>query len=152
MTTVIVDTSTLIKGLLRQYSEPVYIVNKILDETFRLAMSDEMAKELLVTVELASEKYNKNVKPMLRNVARFLLAAQKFTPPAKFSSCSDPEDTMFIDCAIESQCQYVVSSDPSIFDVKNYVTDANDIALIHNIEFFTPQLFYNECIAGKIKI
>ncbi|WP_026677212.1 putative toxin-antitoxin system toxin component, PIN family [Fictibacillus gelatini] len=145
---IVVDTSTIIKGLFKRHTEPTYIVDKIIDGTLQLAMSEEMARELTVTGIIVAEQANKNPKPILRKISSFIFHSNKVNPQVSFPSCSDPDDKMFIECAIEAKVKYVISSDPSIFNVKTYVTNESHLALIEDIEFYHPQAFYQAIQQG----
>ena len=57
---IVVDTSTIIKGFIAHYREPKFIVDKIVDGTFRLAMTEEMAKELQMAVLATAITYGKS--------------------------------------------------------------------------------------------
>ncbi|MFD6439367.1 putative toxin-antitoxin system toxin component, PIN family [Peribacillus sp. NPDC060186] len=140
---IIVDSSTIIKGFFARYPEPRFIVDKIADGTFQLAMTEEMAKELQVAVLATSDKYGKNPKPFLRSVASFIFHAKTIPSLTKFPSCSDPDDSMFIECAIDGGIKHVISSDPSIFTIKEYLKESVEFEMLKDIEFYNPESFYN---------
>jgi putative PIN family toxin of toxin-antitoxin system len=139
---IIVDTSTIVKGFFTRYPEPTFILDKIIDGTFQLAMTEEMAKELQVVVLATAIKYGKPPKPFLRNVASFIFHAKRIQKISNFRSCSDPDDSMFIECAIDGEIKHVVSSDPAIFNIKSYIKDPVEFELIKEIEFYNPESFF----------
>jgi putative PIN family toxin of toxin-antitoxin system len=139
----VVDTSTIIRGLTRKHSEPAYIIDQIVNETFSLVMCDEMAKELVIAIYIMCERENINPKKYLRAISIFILHSQRINITTNFTSCSDPEDKMFIECAIDGGVESCISSDPSIYDIKRYCTNQTDLALIKDIQFYHPQSFYN---------
>lgn len=140
---VVVDTSTIIKGLLRRFTEPSYIVDRILDGTYRLIMTEEMAKELMVATYAIAVKHNADYKKHLRSLGIITLNAYRIKTTTVFTSCSDPEDSMFIECAIDGEASYCISSDRSLFNLQNYCKDKDELELISGIEFYNPEDFYN---------
>lgn len=142
---IIVDTSTIIKGFFTtKYQEPKFIVNNIVNGNFQLAMTDEMAKELTITVYTIAEKYKKNPKPFLRNITSFIYHAEKVPKHTNFQSCADPKDNMFIECAIDGGNKHVISSDQHILNIKKYIQNEYEAKLIKDINFYNPQQFYKQ--------
>jgi uncharacterized protein len=148
----VVDSSTIIRGLFKKYTEPAYIVNRISDNSYRLLMTEEMAKELQIAIYIACRKINldeEKTKKYLRAIATFTLAAKKVITRTRFTSCSDPEDNMFIECAIDGKAKYCISSDPSIYTIKSYCKNQRELSLIKDIDFFNPQKFYEHVTKVK---
>lgn len=147
---IIVDTSTIIRGFFTtKYPEPKFIVDHIANGTFQLAMTEEMAKELTVAVLTIAEKYGENPKRFLRNITSFIYYAKKVPKLTTFKSCADPEDSMFIECAIDGGVKHVISSDRHIFNIKSYIKNQHEAAMIQDIHFYNPQQFY-ETFSGKV--
>lgn len=149
---IIVDTSTIIKGFFARYPEPRFIVDRIADGTFQLAMTEEMAKELSIAVFTVARNKRRDPKPFLRNVASFIYNAETIPSITSFTSCSDPDDSMFIECAIDGRVKNVISSDPAIFNIKSYIQNQTESQLITNIDFYNPETFYNAFNARQITI
>jgi uncharacterized protein len=148
----VVDTSTILRDLTRRYSEPAYIVDQIKDRNSELLMTDEMAKELSIAIYLMCEGDTAlNTKKYLRAISIFTLHATEVEKITKFTSCSDPEDAMLIECAIDGQAEYCIASAPSIFDIKNYCEDSTELALIKDLNFCHPQDFYNDYVRNNAK-
>jgi uncharacterized protein len=138
----VVDSSTIIRGLLRKYTEPAYIVDQIKNGSYNLLMTEEMAKELSIAIYLMCEKNGISPKKYLRATSSFILHATGVETVTKFTSCSDPEDAMFIECAIDGNAKYCISSDHSVFNIKEYCKNAEELSLIENIDFYNPQDYY----------
>lgn len=150
---IVADTSTLIRGLLKRHSEPAQLVQDIKSGHYEMIMTNEMAKELSVAIYMAVESYNKslrnqqdrlNHKKYLRAIGIFLLQAEKIAKHTTITSCSDPEDAMFIECAIDGQAEHCISSDPSIFNFPAYCQNSAELALVQGIRFNNPQGFFQE--------
>jgi putative PIN family toxin of toxin-antitoxin system len=139
----VVDTSTIIRGLLRRFSEPAYIVDQIKNGNYKLLMTEEMAKELSIAIYLMCLKNNLEPKKFLRATSVFTLHATPVDTITRFTSCSDPEDAMFIECAVDGQAECCISSDHSVYEIKDYCKDEVELTLIKDIEFYNPQDFYN---------
>ena len=41
-------------------------------------------------------------------------------PSTCVSVCRDPDDDMFIECAIEAECVYIVSGDKDLLSIEQY--------------------------------
>ncbi|QSB48779.1 putative toxin-antitoxin system toxin component, PIN family [Parageobacillus toebii] len=148
----VVDSSTIIRGLFRKFTEPAYIVDRIADNSYQLLMTEEMAKELLIAIYIAcraAKLDESSTKKYLRAIATFTLAAQKVKIRTKFTSCSDPDDNMFIECAINGKAKYCISSDPSIYTIKSYCKNQHELNLIKDIDFFNPEKFYEHITKVK---
>lgn len=142
----VIDTCTIIDGLIRGYKEPKYIIQKLKKGDFNLLMTDEMAKELNIAVYMIIEKAKNspkqkvqfNPKKYLRAVSVFSLNATKVKTHTKITSCNDPEDNMILECAIDGKADYCISSDSSIYDFKNYSDNEIELEWVKDIKIFHP--------------
>jgi putative PIN family toxin of toxin-antitoxin system len=136
----IMDTSTFIKGMLEGdvCSEQV-IRNAI--ASHQTILTEEMAKELNVAIYQVAARKGKNPVPALRVASVYLLRSQPIRKISRFSWCSDPDDAMFIECAIDGKADVVISNDRSLTTIKEYVTDEYAKSLIRPIQFLTPEQF-----------
>lgn len=135
---IIVDTSTFIKGMLEgdRYSEQVIRKAISRDQIF---LTDEMARELNVAIYQVAARKGKNPAPALRVASVYLLRASAVHTKTRFPWCFDPDDAMFIECAIDGNVDVVISNDRSLTTVKEYVTDEYALTLIRPIQFLTPE-------------
>ena len=104
-------------------------------------LTEEMAKEVNVMSYLVSVRKGQNPLTALRATAKYLLGSERIRTSTQFSWCSDPGDAMFVECAIDGKADVVVSNDRSLTAIKEYVTDEHARALIHPIQFLTPEQF-----------
>jgi len=137
---IVVDTSTFIKGTLEgdAYSEQV-IREAILSH--QTLLTDEMAKELNVAIYQVAVRKGKNPFPALRIASVYLLRSKPVRTITRFFWCFDPDDAMFIECAIDGKADVVISNDRSLTKLKAYVTDEYARSLIRPINFMTPEQF-----------
>ena len=59
---------------------------------------------------------------------------------------------MFIECAIDGQVDFVISSDRAIYQIKEYSKNNKELELIKNIQFFNPEEFYKAYHKKKITL
>lgn len=137
---IIVDTSSFIRATLERDFGAKKVIMKILS-AFEIVMTVDMAQELLRAIYLVSGRKGKNPLPAYLLASVFLLHAKSIGTKTKFSWCYDPDDAMFIECAIDSDAKYVISNDRSLTTLKEYVTDKKALEMIKDIEFLTPEDF-----------
>ncbi|MDT3417424.1 putative nucleic acid-binding protein [Brevibacillus aydinogluensis] len=140
---VVIDTSTIIRATMEQNRMAQRALSLSIRE-HRILMTDEMAKELAATIIIVAEKKGQNPKPPLRVAATYLLRAKRVCSTTVYSWCCDPDDSMFIECAIDGGAQVVVSNDGSLTKLQEYVTDEEGKRLIQTIEFLTPEEFVSK--------
>ncbi|MFP7327898.1 putative toxin-antitoxin system toxin component, PIN family [Bacillus subtilis] len=146
----VVDTSTLLRALLTKFSEPKYIFSKIENGDFELLMTAEMAGELndaftsaVMRAAKKSPKVRQRYNQFANAIAIFILGATQINTKTKITSISDPEDAMFLECAVDGDAEYCISSDHSIFKFKEYSQDKVELALVADIKIFNPQQYVN---------
>src|SRR5690606_22248691 len=100
-----------------------------------------MAKELNIATYQVAIRKGKNPVPALRMAATYLLRSQVIASSIRYIWCSDPDDAMFVECAIDGKADVVVSNDRSLTTIKEYVTDEYAQSLIRPIQFLTPEQF-----------
>jgi predicted nucleic acid-binding protein len=140
---VVIDSSTIIRATMEQNRMAQRALSLSIRE-HRILMTDEMAKELVATIIIVAEKKGQNPKPPLRVAATYLLRAKRVNSTTVYSWCCDPDDSMFIECAIDGGAQVVVSNDGSLTKLQEYVTDEEGKRLIQTIEFLTPEEFVSK--------
>ncbi|GGK22700.1 hypothetical protein GCM10010965_14510 [Caldalkalibacillus thermarum] len=143
MTKVVLDTSVFIGGFLERNESCIATILLVLTK-FQPVYTDEMAKELLVTIHLVVGRKGRNPLPAFRKAAQLLLSAERVARKTPFSWCYDPTDAMFIECAIDGGAKVVVSNDRSLTTLKEYVTDQEALEMIDGIAFLTPRDFLKE--------
>ncbi|WGD80137.2 PIN domain-containing protein [Bacillus subtilis] len=117
-----------------------------------------MAKELFIVVYALLEKAKNspkqkvsfNPKKYLRAVSVFSLNATKIKTSTQITSCVDPNDNMFLECAIDGKAEYCISSDYSIYNFKNYSDNEIELEWVKDIKIFHPSdyVLHDQ---GKIK-
>ncbi|CCQ94330.1 hypothetical protein CULT_1800003 [[Clostridium] ultunense Esp] len=138
MKRIVIDTSSFIRAFLESDTVARDMFKMFPSLDYQLVMTEEIAKEWLIATNNVILRRKMNPNPYLRAVAVFLLKSIEIEKKTDFSWCSDPDDAMFIECAIDAQAKYVISNDRSLTGLKEYVTDERALEMIRDIEFVTP--------------
>ncbi|HEY9747043.1 MAG TPA: putative toxin-antitoxin system toxin component, PIN family [Oculatellaceae cyanobacterium] len=134
---VVIDTSTFIKAILERDRIAWNCIRNLMVSSFIL-MNREMAKELFVAIYQVAGRKGKNPLPAFRIASSILLYVIPVETETKFPWCSDPDDAMFVECAIDGKADLVISNDHSLTGIKEYVVDEHAMKLICGIKFVTP--------------
>jgi len=126
---VILDTNVLASGLFFT-GIPLKILNAIKQRRCTLVISSEIADEYKRTAnKLASRFPDIKADAQLELIIMSSEICQPKEPPAPV--CQDPDDDMFIACAITSDVKVIVSGDKHLLDVSGY----------NGIEVLSPRRF-----------
>jgi putative PIN family toxin of toxin-antitoxin system len=140
MSKVVIDTSSFIRATLERDNTALNCLAFVLSNR-QLIYTVEMAQELLVATYRVSIRKGKNPNFAFKMAATALIKAKPVETQTRFPWCSDPDDAMFVECAIDGQADFVISNDHSLTTIKEYVTDEHALELIRDIEFVTPEEF-----------
>ncbi|GHV14671.1 putative toxin-antitoxin system toxin component, PIN family [Fibrobacterales bacterium] len=88
---------------------------------------DLVLSEKLVAVvsENIVEEYKRIIKEEVKRVSKFeiddfLYLCEKISPKTHITICRDTDDNMFLECAIDGKCIYIVSGDKDLLVLKEY--------------------------------
>lgn len=137
---VVLDTSTFIKATLERDKTTWQCIRKVMS-SYQIIATEEMAKELLVSLYIVAGRKAKNPLPSYRIAALLLLQAKLVENRTVYPWCYDPEDAMFIECAIDGEANFVISNDKSLTTLKDYVTNKKALEMVSGIQFLTPEDF-----------
>ena len=126
---IILDTNVLISGIF--FSGPPYQILKAWQEgKIQIAVSKEILGEYYRVAEELSEKFP-NVE-IFQILALFTIHAEMVnTQGLEVSVCEDPDDNMFISCALGSKSKIIVSGDKHLLKISGY----------QEIEVLKPRIF-----------
>lgn len=133
---VILDTNVLVSGIFFG-GPPFQILNAWRNQQLQLVFSAEILAEYQrVAVILGKQYSNVDLQPILDllTVNSEIVAA----PPLTDVVTNDPDDEMFIACALASETRIIVSGDKHLLDVDGY----------QNIQVLKPRLFVDQHLAG----
>lgn len=131
---IVLDTNVFISGVF--FSGPPFeILNAWKKGEIHLILSVDILEEYQATVEeIASQFPHVDLAPWLR----LLMANSTIVkvPPLPNPVCTDPDDDMFLACAIAGHAKIIVSGDKALLRVSSY----KNIAILTPRQFLTLHL------------
>jgi putative PIN family toxin of toxin-antitoxin system len=120
---VVLDTNTIISGMIAPTGAPAAVLRAWLANKFVLVTSPALIDEFTLVARRPhlQEKYgltDDRIKEMA-----FLLWARAMVTPGNFEVKAveaDPDDDKFLACALEGQAEYIVSGDRHLLNLKEY--------------------------------
>ena|SRR5690348_14157510 len=111
----VVDTNVVISGIFWK-GPPFRVLEAWQKQLFRLVISAAILEEYRrVLAEMAAERYSAT----LHSIIGLIELHSEMVEPAKFAKmvCSDPDDDKFLEAAVASNAEYVVSGDRALLRV-----------------------------------
>lgn len=127
----ICDTNIFISAVLSFNSLPDKAVETVLNSNAFFAFSDETYNEF---VEVFSrKKFNKYISVEKRNlfIEKIFKSSQNYTIHKKVDLCRDPKDNKFLDLALVSDSEFIITGDEDLLVLKK----------IGKTEIITPREF-----------
>jgi len=126
---IVLDTNVLISGIFFS-GPPCQILKAWQEGKIKLAISKEILAEYHRVAEELSEKFpDVDIFQLLELIT---IHAEKInTQGIEVSVCEDPDDDMFISCALGSNSKIIVSGDKHLLKISGY----------QEIEVLTPRVF-----------
>ena len=126
---IILDTNVLISGIF--FSGPPYQILKAWQEgKIQIAVSKEILAEYHRIAEELSKKFSSVEISQILEL--FTIHAEMVnTQGLEVSVCEDPDDNMFISCALGSKSKIIVSGDKHLLKISGY----------QKIEVLKPRIF-----------
>ena len=128
---VILDTNVLVSGIFFS-GPPFQILKAWRDKKLQLVSSPDILVEYRRVAAILGEKYSQvDISPVLDllTVNSDIVAAPPLAEPVSV----DPDDNMFIACAIASNTRLIVSGDKHLLDIDGY----------QDIQVLKPRQFVN---------
>ena len=126
MIKIVLDTNVFISGILSPNRAPAQILDLVLSGECKLVISPQIIQEIhRVTQYPGIIRLMKKRQIKLEELADTILKIfnlSRITPGAvKVQGvCSDPQDDMFLACALEGQADIIISGDKHLLDLKSY--------------------------------
>lgn len=119
----VVDTNLFISGIFAKDSPPAKLQNLWIKQEFELATSIEILKE--ASRVLQYPKIQKRFHPDKEEIRRFFRLVFRKAVITKGlytvdKIADDPDDNMFLTCAVEAKADFVVSGDKHLLNVKEF--------------------------------
>jgi putative PIN family toxin of toxin-antitoxin system len=149
---VVVDTNVFIKSLLYNDQWCNQVLSLEATGQIQLAMNKEMYNELVVQIYLLTremgldDKFFFSISKKLSNVLwRICMAEHNI---CTLLCKEDPDDNKFLDCAIESKADYIITEDHHFNpDFEKQVKDKYR----HTVKILSPYNFINEFHMFKLR-
>lgn len=129
MLTVVIDTNIIINGLLKGSCRP--ILEAFIEKRFCLVVSKSLVDEIL-EVCLRPKfcgRIDKNERENLLAIIKE--AARIVKPKIKINDCRDKDDNIILECAVTSNANIIVTTDPDLLSLNPY----------RNISIILPEEF-----------
>jgi len=134
MMRVVLDANVLVSGLISRKGTPGKILDAWLEESFRLFVSPDILQELARVLQYPriSERVDRGqVARLLNHLAN---AAEHVSGRLKLNVLTrDPSDNAYLACAVEGQCDYLVTGNMDHFG------EAGES--LENVRIISPRAF-----------
>lgn len=125
---VVIDTNTFVSGIFWG-GYPGKALQLWRNKKFRLVVNEPILREYIRVIgEIAHEKDSILGNEWLRFILENALIIKH---PETLKICRDPNDDMFINCAVYSKSQYIVSGDKDLLVLK----EVEGISIVKSREF-----------------
>ena len=124
---VVIDTNVFVSGI-EFGGKPYQVLGHVYQEKVKLIVSSPLLSEL-------SEVLRKKFAYPPERIAQITKQLQEFAklvhPASSIDVCRDPADNRVLEAALTGDCDYIVTGDPDLLDLKTY----------QNIQIVTPAQF-----------
>jgi len=129
MRKVVIDTNVFISSFFGGI--PRKIINQWKDGQITLCLSQEIVEEYLEVLNRLGLKDKDEIRKLTKLFAEGYNSIFTATTPALFIVEEDPDDNIFIECAVALDCKIIVSGDKHLKKIKKYI----DINILSPKEF-----------------
>ncbi len=128
----VLDTNIIISSLLAKHGEPAKLFEKLILEEIENFTSKEIINELINV--LNREEITKRTTVHAREfiLEQYLIHSKLIEPKTKHKIIKHDSDNKFIDVAIESKANFIISGDKHLLEIKKY----QEIKIIKAKEYF----------------
>ena len=133
MKRVVIDTNVIVSGLMKAESAPGKILKAWRKDKFILLLSPLIFEEISQVIRRKQViKYHKMKEEEIDDFLLTLYSATQEVPgELELDIVQDPDDNIFLACAIEGEAHYIVTGDKLFLKLKEY----------KGIEIITPTQF-----------
>ena len=130
---VVIDTGVFVSGLIRQQGTTGDVLRALREGRFIVIYSTEIVVEIIDVLGRASFRTKYHIEPdditALVNLIR--LRGELVIPPRDVKACRDPKDDKFLNAALATQTDCIVSGDNDLLDLNPY----EEISILRPAEF-----------------
>lgn len=116
MLKVVLDTNVFIAAYFNRKSASARIIDLCLENKHKLIFSPRLRKELRLILKnvRAEREFREKIRSLFVN-------ASKVKPTKKvFTVKEDPEDNKFLECALEGEADYLITSDRHLLELEEF--------------------------------
>jgi uncharacterized protein len=129
----VIDTGVFVSALLRKQGTTGAVLRALRDGRFTALYSTEIVVEIIDVLGRANFRTKYHIEPdditALVNLIR--LRGELVIPARKVTACRDPKDDKFLDVALATQTDCIVSGDSDLLDLNSF----EDIPILRPAEF-----------------
>lgn len=120
---VVIDTNVLISGLISPFGPPAQIIDLWVTKKITVCLSTEIVEEYIAVLlrpkfsRLGSPKERYEIISGLVELDNTLIVIPDFRLNAIYE---DPDDNMFLECAIEAKAEIIISGDDHLLGLKEF--------------------------------
>ncbi|GHU06101.1 PIN domain-containing protein [Spirochaetia bacterium] len=129
---IVIDTNILISAIFFD-GLPEKLIDLVLSDTVAAIISEDILREYEVTVQDMIQKLH--AAEFHFSLATLLEHLIVVAPQSQIEICRDPDDDKFINCAVDTGCEYIVSGDKDLLVLKNY----GKVQILTVREFFNKE-------------
>ena len=130
MTKAILDTNVVFSSLLNPEGAPPLVLRLATSRVFRCYVSDEILREY--DEVLSRERFALKERQIAKLMTMFRKTATVVLPKKKLSITTDPDDNIFLECALEARADYVVTG-----NLRHFPARFQDIRILGPQQFLT---------------
>lgn len=138
---VVLDTNVFIDAFFKDNRDCNIVLKAERNGEFRLLVSNEMQEELLRILGKSFSEFDfdgNEVFIIMKIISRALRRSDPISTTKKFTKCEDKDDSMFFECAIEGNANYIISRDKHIHSLKDdkiFNKNKEEIKILYPDEF-----------------
>lgn len=138
---VVLDTNVFIDAFFKDDRDCNIVLKAERNGEFRLLVSNEMQEELLRILGKSFSEFDfdgNEVFIIMKIISRALRRSDPISTTKKFTKCEDKDDSMFFECAIEGNANYIISRDKHIHSLKDdkiFNKNKEEIKILYPDEF-----------------
>lgn len=138
---VVLDTNVFIDAFFKDNRDCNIVLKAERNGEFRLLVSNEMQEELLRILGKSFSEFDfdgNEVFIIMKIISRALRRSDPISTTKKFTKCEDKDDSMFFECAIEGNTNYIISRDKHIHSLKDdkiFNKNKEEIKILYPDEF-----------------
>lgn len=138
---VVLDTNVFIDAFFKDDRDCNIVLKAERNGEFRLLVSNEIQEELLRILGKSFSEFDfdgNEVFIIMKIISRALRRSDPISTTKKFTKCEDKDDSMFFECAIEGNANYIISRDKHIHSLKDdkiFNKNKEEIKILYPDEF-----------------